>query len=651
MIIETEMSWHMNSITASKESLDAICNLPNCLTFKQILCVFVWMLGVQFGYAQYNNIYLFDCTKSMIYPTEEYHDKSKEDRTVYWNPAKEALRNLFVSCEENDQLTIILFQDEVIDVIRGKRRVLSWDDIEERLEKAVKKSGNTCVCTAWEIAEKYFLDTEYNFFYIFTDGNPEDGGGGSPTKCKNGHNINSLSEKIANFCRENRRGFFVEISDKATNEKIHHAIEGTNCMKVVGKNVYKRKFGLFSENQVFAETSGMKDGGASKSSPLRFSRKGNYNLSVDCNDSFFDVVVIDGGIRCGNASFAVSLKNPNDRIEEIKRLNNNDDHYNFDVTISSNDVLLLDSTIHVQVMLKPIRSLTLPATGTNYIKLGETDYYDDFFIPFLCKAKSPEILIVNLSPEFNDEAKLKKASVEFCVRGLPKGCKLYFNDSLCINGVFKIQSVDSDAKLGILFPHGIESKDYEATLTVNCTNNLDQLVGGANGFYPCPNDYSIKMHATVNKSWNPLTKVLFVIAILFVFLICMWVAIVHLFIKRFKRGRRLIISFVNGNRNIIRPLRGYQKVVLKDKRDKYSIPRYIFKLLFCRRTLIIINPLFNPPLEIFPYNDTFIKVKKQDAYLRIDGRPLNGDVEVQFRNPNGLSLSINNNAFNIKYQN
>ena len=87
---------------------------------------------VSFGQYNYNNIVLFDCTKSMTHPNavtrEDYRGEGEPD--IIWKPAKMALKDLFIQAEDEDNFTILLFQESILDIIEGKKKNLNWSDID-----------------------------------------------------------------------------------------------------------------------------------------------------------------------------------------------------------------------------------------------------------------------------------------------------------------------------------------------------------------------------------------------------------------------------------------------------------------------------------------------------------------------------------------
>lgn len=134
-----------------------------------VLFVIFWATSAS---SQYNNIFIIDCSRSMICPNADKTGNWKtEERDIRWNPAKAALKEWIDSYEDNDLITLLLFNDKVVSTISKKKKDIDLSNIAKELDNAVESHhGKTSICNAWSMAERYFDSQKYNFFYIITDG-------------------------------------------------------------------------------------------------------------------------------------------------------------------------------------------------------------------------------------------------------------------------------------------------------------------------------------------------------------------------------------------------------------------------------------------------------------------------------------------------
>lgn len=118
-----------------------------------ILCIFS-------AFSQYNNVFIIDCSRSMICPNgDRTNDWKTEERDIRWNPAKDALKGWLCSddYEDNDIITLLLFNDNVVSTISTKKKDIDWSKINSELDKAVQSHhGKTSICKAWSAAERHF---------------------------------------------------------------------------------------------------------------------------------------------------------------------------------------------------------------------------------------------------------------------------------------------------------------------------------------------------------------------------------------------------------------------------------------------------------------------------------------------------------------
>ena len=203
-----------------------------------------------------NYVILLDCTRSMNHPSGVYtpvhNDTAREDEPL-WNNAKRTVASLFEHAKDGDLISILLFQEDVQEIISGVKEgnklriggeLRSWDSIEDlSIEKAIEETKNTCILSAWKkgeeiIAEKSTQIDGYNKFFLITDGN-EDHGRKDPFGIKAANHTTELCERIASFCNdhENTVGYYsnIDIIQEFYNKDnaIYEALRNSKCFHIV----------------------------------------------------------------------------------------------------------------------------------------------------------------------------------------------------------------------------------------------------------------------------------------------------------------------------------------------------------------------------------------------------------------------------------
>lgn len=226
------------------------------------------VIGVVNGFSQYYNIFIIDCSRSMICPDGNYKNEQPDIR---WNPAKNTLKGWINEYEDNDVITILLFNDNVVSTIKGKKKDIDWNDVNKQLDRATyNHHGTTSICKAWIAAERYFDPSKRNYFYLITDGNCEH------TNCP-------LASYIRHFCSKipKGHGYILEIGESALPSDVVDAVKSSPCLTLKPAGPLKH-FGGFSDDEVNVTTSNMKTGGSDRTSAVYFSRKKTIPHYCNC---------------------------------------------------------------------------------------------------------------------------------------------------------------------------------------------------------------------------------------------------------------------------------------------------------------------------------------------------------------------------------
>lgn len=530
------------------------------VTFFSILMSCV----ASFGQYNYNNIVLFDCTKSMTHPNavtrEDYRGEGEPD--IIWKPAKMALKDIFIQAEDEDNFTILLFQESILDIIEGKRKNLNWSDIDRRLESAVQKPDDTCICGAWDKAETYLREGvgEFNFFYLFTDG------------CEDcNYPSHDVTDKIREFCKNQRTdirkfGFYLMLTEKAGDKGVKQALEGS-CIKsfIPNPGATIHPFGAFVNRTISVSTDDMMssmgkyDRVASVSN--RFSRKkASYQLAVTSNDPYFNVEIQNNCIDNGEVVFLVSAKKES---LDVSKLRNDiqSDTYRFQVQLSSSEVDLHNDSQEIIVNLRPVRSAEVHG---DYIKLGTADYYPKFlFFHEKEIQKLSKAIDVRFSKSILSDN--QPGVIKWVISPKESTCTFFYNGKECQDNVFYMTSEDAGHELSVLFDSKAVEGDYEFVIKPVVANGVDYI----NSHKPLNFEY--KIYAAFNHKLHPALITCIILLLLLLLGCCIKICIANSPTKRMK-GR---ISSQEA-RKILR-ISGKVRAVYTSTPQKQSILSTLFK--------------------------------------------------------------------------
>lgn len=493
------------------------------------------------AYGQYNNVFIVDCSRSMLCPNaEQTGDWNTEEPDIRWKPAKQAIKEWIESYENNDIITMLLFNDSVVATIGPKKKKdIHWDDIDRELDKAVEvHHGKTSICNAWSVAEKYFDPSKYNFFYIITDGIDDHIG-----PCK-------LVNQIRAFCGkmpEGSYGYVLKLDHASFPQEILDALNSSPCLTQLPLGPIPI-FGGFLTDEVTVVTSNMKTGGSDTTSPLKFNRKSKYSISCIINDPYFNVAVTNGVVNNGKLTFDVSLKEGININNLKQQLNTN--QYVISVTLNSDQLTYIhNNEISIIVTLKPITELQL-FTDVSQIELGKTTWYDKFII----SGTQPDTLSYYLRPRFNREALSNNSSVVMKVDNMNPNMRLLVNGFL--TDTFTVSSNDP-IRLQFVTISPCEDFDIESSLSVIRTTNLDRISG----------DKKITLCGEVRHKMNPLKQIL--IWISFVLLIGLVLRVLYnLIIRSSMSGKMNIVDEYDKTIKGLGEFTGFHKVYLYGGADK-----------------------------------------------------------------------------------
>lgn len=543
---------------------------------RLIILIIVFLTNLLIIQAQTHYVIALDCTRSMDHPDAFYDgDYSDDARAPHkiWEPAKNAVRDIFYAALPNDRFTIILFQNRVLDCCDADKSQLTWEIINTRMETAIKNPYNTCILSAWKKAEEYFSKSTNSVFYLITDGVEDHGDSGEIAS----RHTDELCEKIKTFCttHSNTQGFYTNLVlslHNRNNNAITKALEESSCFKtkvggrfddkiVVDIDENKRNF-VQRVSLIFHPTDKL---------PVNLK-----NIQILSNNPYFDVTPVSGDIINNRLDVEINCKN----IVPANLCNG--DNYSFPIEVLSSMTekhQIYNQKVNIYANFKLSSVVFLP----NQPLIAEAIYQKPFkllerFFPTIAAEKEPQIIKFDflelikesgISVMFNDEACLKGAEVHLKLndkkgQSLPI-INLSYNGKKCANS-FIIKSTDSMSLLEIEFDKSATPKRYsQLYLSVDKVINVDRI-----NSLPNANDYTIDLELTYQVKENPWYITAICVIVLISLIILLWIIIAN-----FPSRKMFGMLMVDNNYPIT--IQGKVKCIMTSKAKQQSLISKLFK--------------------------------------------------------------------------
>lgn len=545
-----------------------------------------------------NYIYLLDCTKSMI---------GYKGSPAIWDNTKLYLQNELEKHTAGTTLHIIPFQGSVLPSFNFNAGEYKWNKISEELDNIVNGNPtNTNICDAWDATASYIDKHKDNYIILLTDGKDNVKGGVE------------LAKKLSQWCGKhpNTYAFYVQLTEAAIDENVAKVIDICDNEFVVDATKGIPVFGGFDKGLIiFANTLNLK-----KTHMIGFSSVGKYTAKAICNDSFFDVKVVDGTIKNGIVPIQIvarqSIAQINSAIPQI---------YNFTFDVQSDEVNIINPTVKVEMTNKPERVLETISEETS---MGKATWYDSFLF---WGASSPDTLSVDLKAVFNEEAKKDGSTLQMAIND-PDGGKdfdLLYNDVFVKDGNIVLNSNDNTPSiLSIIFhPEAKEGSRY-LSIKAMVKKDLDKI-----------NDepveqYQLSLRAKYVVCWNPLKTILTWLAILIIVALLLWMLLIKRLIYplinvktiqindpyfskvNVKGKRRVVFTNTNMQQSFLSKL--FTGEILYKKNDIWTSP-LVFEAGAKKKTLRVVRTkdyVFDPYTSTLKAPNDYV-VEKTDDNTRI----------------------------------
>lgn len=548
--------------------------------------------------AQKTHIVVFDCTQSMIHP-KGFWGKENIDSTM-WKAAKQNIKSVYETMvEKNDRFVLLLFQSEIIDTFdRVKQSDNDWAIINSKMERALEQGGNTCILNAWNHAERYF--TSNTNFYLITDGIEDHDDDGRIGKLEQEH-INLICNRINSICGHQKgiQGFYTNLKEE------ENSLKCKDISETLENSCFKRPIvGIISPKEISLDENDIKR--KSKAFVLSFERPDGKIVNLNgihasfysdsellSPENYFEVKVDSNCIKQNKLCLKVNIID-DVPVQLLKRDNNNKPFCKFNVVIES-DSIEKECIYPQKVGITAHYFIEKVAFISSELKEGSSSYHPPFFIKSLARRfekydwvseHKPDTIVFDLKETkvgclFNSEA-LRFGNSLVTLRLSPvteadstkSDFILLFNDKLCENNQFSINTSDSVAFLKIVFDKCSGEGSFNFRLLAVKICDLDKINDCNN-----TNDYSLPVILTFNKDFNLLNIVFFILAV---------IVILALFIRFFyvRRPNAIMNDYLyyvlNDDEGLLINLEKCTRGIISNNSQKrQGIISWLFNGVFC----------------------------------------------------------------------
>lgn|GEM_PF-826298 len=545
-----------------------------------LLATILICVPCSYGQREKNNIYLFDCTHSMI-------------SNGLWEPAKSAL-DATISAQTSicgSQFYVIPFGDKPYEVISFDSN--NYNDfkrtIDNSLDKWIRTSKYTRISDALQVAFSKIDTKKENKIYLLTDGNPN--GEDSPKK---------VADIITNWCSNHRncRLFYVALVNGVINHEIKAAIDACPDAFIVqceGKVI--PQIADISVNELYTNLEEL-----SSPKEVFFSLPGKYGLQVESSDSLFDVRIRDNMAIAGKIQIIINVKNGLDAMQLHQKLQGLDHVFTIHLQCSDKRYFIAnpDVTIHIsdEVPAKLTIAKSLEELETSGVKWHESFLWSN--------ASSDQKVTWDLTPVFKNELQNSRLCLKFCIAdGQTEDFKAWYNGKPISNGSIIEIVPGNSASIDVQFNHN-------ATTGKRYFSLIPMTIDGLNIINDQPSDNyeGTSLRTDYDVVWNPLKTFLLWLAIILIAILALWFCLLkRVFFPAIKMSKVLITG--PGTYFISSKIRGARKVILTSRRKSQNI----FSRIFTGKIKFVRADHFTPEIYIIPSG------RKKKVKLRSDGKP------------------------------
>lgn len=541
------------------------------LLLSVMLCCFpVW------AQKEKNNIYLFDCTGSMI--TNGIWDSAKE--------SLDATARLDATMPDT-HITIIPFGDNPYNVYSfpSNQYPSKSKAIEGDFAKYIKEAKYTNISSVLEEGFKHIDNNKENHLYLLTDGIPNHDD--SPEK---------VARTVERWCgtHKDTKLIYVALTKSALDSKIRKALE--DCPDAIVVEVEGNVIPQFPviSNDIYTNLQEL-----DAPREISFSFPGTYDVKALSDDPLFDVKIKND--RATDGKILVSLA-PKFSIDSLhQRLQG--DEYSFPVEINATDkrFKIVNPIVRVHVSDEIPSKVTL-AGGNEALAADGAKWHDSF----LWSPEAPQKKITwNLSPVFENSLNNTALKLKFGVpQSVDNDFKAWYNDKEIKNGETITLTPGAPAILSVEFNKDAATGKRYFELTPVGATSVDLV-----NEQPFDSFEGTTLRTSYSVGWNPLATALFWVIIgVLAFLVIWFILLQRIFYPRIKMSR---VEFTGPNSYYAsKKIKGTRKVVLTSKNKKQNI----FSRIFTGEVKYVKADHFNPEIEIKPSgNKRKVKISNPKA--------------------------------------
>lgn len=527
-----------------------------------------------FAAKEKQNIYLFDCTRSM-------------ERSGIWASAKSALQQS-VGRQSSD------YEAEFILIPFGNApyRQVSFNGAEglsHNWEKTFKDFDGYMNSASYthisDVLKAGFAASDSNKdtdIFLLTDGDPNSGD--TPAK---------VAAEITRWCASHRnaRLFYVLLKGASINPEIKHAVDQCDDAWLVDCTDGLISVPMPIGNEVYASLLELNN-----STPLLIDDPSEVQLRTECHDPYFNVEVSGGKSTSGVIPLQFSLRGDMSADSAYAVLREAIDHgktYQFEFTVipldKSRIIANPDVTAHIAIERLPKLSLLSGKPEEIRIEPG-AEWHDSFL---WSQASEPGYVEIDLNPHFTDVDAGKNPRALFVLESTDtdegeydftttyNGVPVSKNNPIAVTpeGEHLIRiTFNTDAKQG---------KRYFRLVPV-----ASQDLGMINGV-PVNHLEELPMRTSYDECWNTLKTICFWLGVIILVGLLLWFVVLRpLLYPTIAAGSITITGPDSYYRQ--KRIKGARKVVFTSRRCSQGF----FSRLFTGRIIYEIAPYFNPELTI-----------------------------------------------------